>query len=344
MSGWGRKGQQSAPVKYGLNVRAKKPSIFSRDTEADAEVESGKVQSGKSSGTKLPASTAVPSAQTLHRIKAMQEEALATDPTIFDYDAFRDAQQEAESKAKATASASATQDGQRPAARYIGALKQAAEERKLLNARFLERKLLKEEAQTLAENGGVGAGERFVTSAYRELMQQVRTFEADVEEREKRDAEERKRNRERDSGQDFIGFYRQIISARVGQEPHDNNASIQESSEDKVATKEAVESKTGVEDKVARVEDRAGDVSSRRAPETPAVADIVKSNAINDEYTSAKEIMPKVEEKPVAVPEAPVPAKRSEDAVAAARERYLARKRQRLAEQLEQQKQEQHDD
>jgi coiled-coil domain-containing protein 55 len=110
--------------------------------------------------------------------QAAQSAALAEDAAAFEYDSLYDSM-----KAKQKAASKAARKDASREPKYIKQLLAKAEERKRDDELYYEKKLLREQAEEMEE---FGETEKFLTSAYRKKMEENRLWR---EEKERRDAE-----------------------------------------------------------------------------------------------------------------------------------------------------------
>lgn len=110
--------------------------------------------------------------------QAAQSAALAEDANAFEYDSMYDSM-----KAKQKAASKAARKDAAREPKYIKQLLAKAEERKRDDELYYEKKLLREQAEEMEE---FGETEKFLTSAYRKKMEENRLWR---EEKERRDAE-----------------------------------------------------------------------------------------------------------------------------------------------------------
>lgn len=110
--------------------------------------------------------------------QAAQSAALAEDAAAFEYDSLYDSM-----KAKQKAANKAARKDASREPKYIKQLLAKAEERKRDDELYYEKKLMREQAEEMAE---FGETEKFLTSAYRKKMEENRLWR---EEKERRDAE-----------------------------------------------------------------------------------------------------------------------------------------------------------
>lgn len=132
----------------------------------------------------------------------LQEEALAVDPNIFQYDEVYD---EIESKRKEEKLAKKSLEARAP--KYIKKLLETAEKRKLENERRVERQVQKDRE---AEGEEFKDKESFVTSAYRKKLEEMK----EAEELEKREAYLENIG-DVTKQQDLSGFYRHIYEQKL---------------------------------------------------------------------------------------------------------------------------------
>jgi coiled-coil domain-containing protein 55 len=126
----------------------------------------------------LAAKRRVGTVSTSNRIaEAHTKEALAQDATVFEYDAVFDDMKAQQKQATRAARKDAAREP-----KYIAQLLAKAEERKRDDELYYEKKLLREQAEEAAEFGDT---EKFITSAYRKRMEENRLWR---EEKERRDA------------------------------------------------------------------------------------------------------------------------------------------------------------
>lgn len=155
-------------------------AVFAMDDDDDDDNDANDTAVGDDDAERraLAAKRRVGTVSTSNRItEAHTKEALAQDATVFEYDAVFD-DMKAQQK-------QATRAARKDAARqpkYIAQLLAKAEERKRDDELYYEKKLLREQAEEAAEFGDT---EKFITSAYRKRMEENRLWR---EEKERRDA------------------------------------------------------------------------------------------------------------------------------------------------------------
>ncbi|XP_073829489.1 uncharacterized protein [Musca autumnalis] len=172
-----------------------KPSIFDESSDDSEDEGPPQLQMKKSS-------TMGPSMMERRRAKNLQAQALAEDPTIFQYDElYEDMESKREEEKK-------VKSNEPKKARYITKLLETAERRKLENELRVERQVQKERE---AEGEQFKDKEAFVTSSYRKKLEEMRK----LEEQNKRDdyleaiGDVRKQN-------DLDGFYRHLYEQKMG--------------------------------------------------------------------------------------------------------------------------------
>lgn len=156
-------------------------------------------------------SKSVPSfARTANRVERLQaESAIAQDPTIFAYDEVFD-----DMKASAKKSARQKKD-EKLQPKYIKQLLANAAERKREDDLQYEKKLLREKKQELDEFGDT---EKFITSSYRKQMEENKRW---VAEKEQRDAEIDKRSIVGKT--DTNGIIANILNGRLAGQDEDSD-------------------------------------------------------------------------------------------------------------------------
>lgn len=190
-------------VKYGLQVRQpeqntkpkkveklQKPSAFGDDESDDEEFQNVERQIARHAARK----------QDDKKVAELHAAALAEDASVFDYDSHFDKIQQERSAPK-------QQDKIERRSRYIGSLLEQAAVRKREQDVLFERKLVKERE---AEDYLFGEKERFITSAYKKKLQEDAKWNEDrrrQEEEEERNAVERKGH--------MGDFYRNILRGNV---------------------------------------------------------------------------------------------------------------------------------
>ncbi|BCS02553.1 splicing regulator NSRP1-like domain-containing protein [Aspergillus luchuensis] len=144
----------------------------------------------------------------LHSSRKHAAEASELDPTIYSYDAVYDSLHAKPNKDK---KASDSESGS-SVPKYMTSLLRSAEIRKRDQMRARDRLLAKERE---AEGDEFADKEKFVTAAYKAQQEELRRVQAEEEAREKEEEERRKKN----GGSGMVDFYRDMLSR--GEERHE---------------------------------------------------------------------------------------------------------------------------
>jgi coiled-coil domain-containing protein 55 len=238
----------------------------------------------------------------------MHAAALAEDAAAFDYDSHFDAM-------VAARAAPAAAEKLARAPRYVAALMATAEERRREQEVLMERRLAKERA---VEDHLYGDKEKFVTSAYRAKMAEEAAWKAG---RAAAEAEEAANAVEKRGH--MSNFYRGVLRGNGVQGPVAAAAAAPAAADKAAERPAAVEPPPAVERPAAAAERCEGGAAP---PAERAAAPAGGERPAEDGAAPA----PAVAAAPAAPPEAaapPEPPRARDDAVASARERYLARKR-----------------
>lgn len=184
--------------RYGLIKPAKKDkkqvnaNVFGSDDSSDDEKPKRKTRTSDLSSTQKK------------QAQKIQDDALASDPTVFQYDEVYD---DIENKRKEAKIAKKTEVKK---AKYIEKLLETADKRKKEQERRVERQVQKDRE---AEGEEFKDKESFVTSAYRAKLEEMKEAE---------DAEKREEYLETigdvTKQQDLSGFYRHIYEQKIGEE------------------------------------------------------------------------------------------------------------------------------
>ena len=255
--------------------------------------------------------------------------ALEADASIFDYDAGYD---EMQAKRAGARQATAPQAKERGSAKYIDSIMKAHKDREFENEKVFERKLVKEAE---AEAHLYGEKERFLTSAYRKKIEARNEYEAELKRRE---AEDAKNDVTKRGG--LTHFYANLLDDNLAGNTGDVAAAATSTA---VATSTAAASagsgSSSVDVGGGGSADAAADTASAddgraaAAPRQPApLVDESLASSISDAVSAMKRKEPAAAE--AAAPAAPVydMARRNDgDAVMSAKERFLARKRQKAS-------------
>ena len=139
---------------------------------------------------------------------AEHQAAISQDASVFDYDGAYDAMQEQRKEARELTTG---KSGQQKSAKYISTIMEAHKERQIENDKIFERKLVKEAE---AEAHLYGDKEKFVTAAYRKKMQAREEFEAEQKAKEAKEEKEDVTKRK-----DMSHFYSNLLHGNVGEVP-----------------------------------------------------------------------------------------------------------------------------
>ena len=139
---------------------------------------------------------------------AEHQAAISQDASVFDYDGAYDAMQEQRKEARELTTG---KSGQQKSAKYIGTIMEAHKERQIENDKIFERQLVKEAE---AEAHLYGDKEKFVTAAYRKKMQAREEFEAEQKAKEAKEEKEDVTKRK-----DMSHFYSNLLHGNVGEVP-----------------------------------------------------------------------------------------------------------------------------
>ncbi|KAL2911842.1 hypothetical protein HK105_208692 [Polyrhizophydium stewartii] len=164
------------------------PKAPAPDAERAAERERNRA-AGKLEQRRVNAQLRAVQAQQSRAVEEAQRQALAQDPTLFDYDRAHDVLKEAElarqqkrdGDGDGGGGGDGGGDGRRKKARYVEALLRAAEKRKIELERAEERKVQRERE---LEGEQFGDKEMFVTEAYLQRKAELERLEAEERRRE----------------------------------------------------------------------------------------------------------------------------------------------------------------
>lgn len=260
----------------------------------------------------------------LQKIEEQHKKALEEDPSVFDYDGVYDEMKDKIARPK-------IQDRTERKSKYIEVLMQKAKEREREHEVIYERKLLKERSK---DDHLYADKEKFVTSAYKKkLAEQAKWLE---EERLRQIREEKEDVTKKNDLSDFyFGLDKNVaFGARVegdtkskkqdraNDSTHETEGRLSETKGNVHSNQDREEASTQDRERVVHQaetsrhsQNHAEEAAVETTPEVPVTDATTKDNT-KAEQTLATHV---VEEH----------YKRSEDALAAARERYLARKRAR---------------
>ncbi|GIM15521.1 hypothetical protein Vretimale_18292 [Volvox reticuliferus] len=189
-------------VQYGLQVVPKKACLQAASSaqrkvapanvfgDDDSEEENVELQIARQADKKRAAA----------KVQQMYEEALAEDPSVFDYDGVYDSIQEARVAPK-------QQDKMQRQSKYIASLLEQAQQRKREQDVLYERRMVKERQQ---EDHLYEDKERFVTSAYRKKLEEDKKWQ----EAERQKELEEQRNDVRKVGH-MGNFYANLLTKNV---------------------------------------------------------------------------------------------------------------------------------
>ncbi|KAJ0976683.1 hypothetical protein J5N97_012157 [Dioscorea zingiberensis] len=296
--------------KYGLQIRQPKkpaaparpplrPSAFAVDDDDDVEQEISR-QASKN--------------KALQKIEEQHKKALEEDPSVFDYDGVYDEMKEKIARPR-------LQDKAERAPKYIQSLMVAAEKRQRSQEIVFEKKLLKERSKDdhLYEDK-----EKFVTRAYKEKLLEEQKW---LEEERKRQILEEKEDvtKKKDLSDFYFGLGKNVaFGAQAGENvnPAKNNLSDSHIQEHQSSLPEA-----GVHPNSTEERKEGNDQAENSHPRIPSEDMLPEAEHTASERASAHG-NPKGEQ---ASSDQHIGEryKRSEDALAAARNRFLARKRAR---------------
>ncbi|KAJ3675509.1 hypothetical protein LUZ60_004551 [Juncus effusus] len=308
--------------KYGLNLRIPKSqpskpagsrpppaSVFGAEDDDDVEKEISRQASKTSS---------------LRKVEEQHQKALEEDPSVFDYDGVYDEMKEKIAKPK-------IQQQSERKSKYIEALLSKAKEREREHEIVYERKLLKERSK---EDHLYGDKEKFVTSAYKKkLAEQAKWLE---EERLRKIREEQEDvTKKKDLSEFYFSLNKNIAFGAETETSNSSKPPKQKATQD--ATQEATPSSATAdpEPKQPILSKPVNQPASRPATVTPheeaapseeKEAALKQEESENDKEMKKESSEVKEESESKAVGER---FKRKNDDLAAARERYLARKKAR---------------
>ncbi|KAF5813052.1 hypothetical protein HanRHA438_Chr03g0104861 [Helianthus annuus] len=291
-------------MKYGLNLRAPssqqkkqplRPSAlgFGDDDDDDIEREISR-QASKN--------------KALKDVEEQHKKALEEDPSVFDYDGVYD-----DMKQKAVRPVA--QDRQERKPRYIQALIDKAKVREREHEIIYERKLAKERSK---EDHLFADKDKFVTGAYkRKLAEQAKW----LEEERLRQLREEKEDITTKKGGDMTEFYFNLsknvaFGARDGESTKSHKHTEESKSQSQLSAEETIGEASKKRSEIIEAEENIGETSkktSERIEEEP-VSDSHKQQVSQNEETK-----PPIDHH-----------KRNQDALAAAKERFLARKKTKL--------------
>lgn len=182
MQGFAMGAGKSAAKKTGLTAAVAKkpaPAAFAVDDDDDDEAEMRGLRKGGSINVNEINRSIVAQQQSSSRLtEKLKEDALAEDPSLYEYDAVYDSMQEerGDKKEKRKQEFDPSSGRERKEARYIQQLKKSADIRKVDEERIFQMKLKKEAD---AEAHIYGDTEKFVTTAYKEKLAEMGRWKAE---------------------------------------------------------------------------------------------------------------------------------------------------------------------
>ena len=264
-------------------------------------------------------------------IEAAKQEALDQDASTFDYDDVYDDMQQERSALRAGAVAAKTKEVK--TSKYITSIMEAHKGREIENEKLFERRMVKEAE---AEAHLYGDKERFMTSAYKRKLEEREDYEAELKRKE---AEEAKNDVTKRAG--LGDFYSNLLHGNVGGGGGGGRGSGSGGGSGGAADEAARDGGCCSSSTGSAGESSAADgdgVPDRTAP--PASSSCGSGSGLiqvglADSISQAVGAMGRVQAAEAAAPPAPAaaasaPERRNDgEAVMSARERYLARKKQR---------------
>lgn len=301
----GKKNRLGSKMKYGLNLRVQssqqkkqparppRPSAlgFGDDDEDDIEREISR-QASKN--------------KALKDVEEQHKKALEEDPSVFDYDGVYD-----EMKEKAVRPVALDRQERKP--RYIQALIDKAKVREREHEIIYERKLAKERSK---EDHLFADKDKFVTGAYKKKLAEQAKW---LEEERLRQLREEKEDITKKGG-DMTEFYFNLSKNVAFGAEGDSKKTAKQREESKIdKSEERVPPKV---DPVSPKEENRGETSKERSEfvEAKVVIDPgkqqVSDDSLKQEESGKEDVAPATDHH-----------KRNQDALAAAKERFLARKK-----------------
>ncbi|CAM8919788.1 unnamed protein product [Rhodiola kirilowii] len=243
--------------------------------------------------------------RSLKEVEELHQKALKEDPSVFDYDGVYDDMKHKEVLPK-------LQDRQKRESKYISVLKEKAKERERQHEIVFERKLAKERSK---EEDLYKDKDKFVTGAYKRKLAELAKWEE--EERMRLLREEKDDVTKKSDISDFY-LYLQKNVAFGGKDAKTRKLEKQQAEAESAAaatgtSEEApLATRQNVEPDTMKEEAQSGEASTvLKEPEPEPTANAAQAQPVTEQQPQPK----------------PEHHKRNEDAVVAAKERYLARKR-----------------
>lgn len=276
--------------------------------------------------------------KSLKDIEEQRKKALAEDPTVFDYDGVYD-----EMKEKAVRPR--VQDREEKKSRYIQILKEKAKEREQYREVVFERKIAKERSQ---DDHLYADKDKFVTRAYKKKLEEQAKWQEEERMRELREAKDDVTKKK-----DLSDFYfnlgknvafgandaelrkpeKQVESMKAERQPDSRELEkLEEKGSSDTSNKGQTSDNSNLPLEVSGAEEEHGGETSTLPKRSFMSSDAMPvTNASVQEKTSGEQPSDEQEKTSGEQPSSEQPKndhhKRSGDAVAAAKERYLARKR-----------------
>jgi len=216
--------------KKGLSVKGglgKAAAIFNNENSSDED--QGRAKKAVNADINDESSKKIMTKQT----QIEMEKAITEDSTVYQYDEVYDQMEEKKKEAnqKIMGGGGNTQEKK---AKYINKLMKSAELRKVENERRKERKVLKERDN---EGGEFDDKEEFVTSAYRQKMEEQAVEDERVKKQDERDAKN-----DVTKQKDMSMFYRNLLTKNVAMGGDDKEKQTKKSEKDNSKTKEQANS------------------------------------------------------------------------------------------------------
>ena len=215
------------------------------------------------------------------------------------------------------------QDGDKkskPKSRYVENLLVKANARKREQNIAYERAKQRELEAEIAEHGQT---ETFVTGAYKRKLQEDKIWMEKLEDRRREEEERDRKDRETDSRGDMTSFYRNLLTRNValgGEEEEEDEKKKKKKIVDDVKSHARVVERTPKEESEEEVDTKKSPSTSVERPQA----------AVSDRpipRTKQVEVQPPVVVSPPTKTVSPAPKISKEDRIAAARARYLARRK-----------------
>ncbi|RLN45909.1 hypothetical protein BBJ29_005176 [Phytophthora kernoviae] len=314
----------SGTKQYGLIIPKKGskmkelPSAFNvfADAAAESTVEDSKntSQNDESNAKRRVGAEAARSLQQ-SQVERMRAQALADDPSVFDYDAVYDDMKSA--RESETTKKAAKREAEKKKPKYISTLLQKAKIREVENERIRERRLLNERA---ADDAQFGDKEKLVSVSYKRKLQEMQRWDAEdarlaaLEDRE--DVTKQGENA-------MAGFYANLNKniAMGGSTANARSAYTAKEVRQDTKTSDVSTSLEKEHDESSPKKHRSSEAPNEvQSSVARAAAPDQKESSSNDDDSALRVLKP--EEREELKPS-------KEDAIAAARARFLARKAQR---------------